>query len=162
MTDIQVRPHFTLNGWHVLAGFVLFFAVTLAVDTLMLVRAYTTYPGEVATSPYEDGLAYDRTLDQQRSQSALGWRMTIGLAHPDVVRLTAADKAGAPLSALRIVARLERPATEQGKRAVTFTAVSAGVYDAHIEPISGAWDLKLSAFDSRGREFDAERRLVTP
>jgi nitrogen fixation protein FixH len=162
MSFAETRPQFRLNGWHVLAGFVLFFGVTLAVDTFMMVRAYSTYPGEVATSPYEDGLAYDSTLDQQKAQAALGWRMTIGLVGPDLIRLTAADKAGAPLSPLRIEARLERPATEQGRRSIQFQAVSPGVYEAHVGAVSGAWDVKLSAFDDRNRRFDAERRLVAP
>jgi len=162
MSIAETPPHFRIKGWHVLAGFVVFFGITLAVDTVMMVRAYATYPGEVATSPYEDGLAYDSTLDQQKAQALLGWRMTLGLVGTDVVRLTAADKDGAPLSALRLQARLERPATEQGVRPIQFQAVAPGIYEAHVGTLSGAWDVKLSAFDNHNRRFDAERRLIAP
>jgi nitrogen fixation protein FixH len=162
MTLADNRPGFRLTGWHVLACFVVFFGITIAVDTLMIVRAYATYPGEVTTSPYEDGLAYDNTLDQQKAQSGLGWRMTAGLAGADTVRLTAADKAGAPLRGLKITARLERPATVQGARPIQFYEGAPGVYQAAAAPLSGVWDLKLSAFDARRRRFDAERRLIAP
>ena len=160
MTFAPVRPAFRLNGWHVLAGFVAFFGVTLAVDTYMLVSAYRTYPGEVADTPYEAGLAYDRVLNQEKAQAALGWRMSLGLVGSDVVRLTAIDRVGQALPPLRIEARLERPATEDGRRAIQFLQIAPGVYEAHVGPLAGAWDVKLSAYDAQRRRFDAERRLV--
>ena len=160
MTLAATQPTFRITGWHVLAGFVLFFGVTIAVDTYMMVSAYKSFPGQVETSPYEDGLAYDTTLDQQKAQAALGWRMSIGLSKGDVVRLTAADRNGAPVQLPRIAARIERPATEQGRRNIRVLAVSPGVYEARVGALSGAWDVKLSAYDARGRRFDAERRVI--
>jgi len=162
MTLAALHPRFRLTGWHVLAGFVGFFAVTIAVDAYMMVRAYTSFPGEVATSPYEDGLAYDSTLDQQKAQAALGWRMSIGLYPGGIVRLSALDRGGAPVQLPRIVARIERPATEQGRRDIRFMAISPGAYEAHVGAVTGVWDVKLSAYDARGRRFDAERRVSAP
>jgi nitrogen fixation protein FixH len=161
MTLAEPRRGFRLTGWHVLAALVIFFGVTIAADAIMVMDAYRSFPGEVASSPYEEGLAYDSQLDQQRRQAALGWSMTIGLVGSGV-RLTAIDRNGAPLPGLRITARLERPATEQGRRNVEFREVAPGVYQAPVGPLSGAWDLRLSAIDARGRRFDAERRLIAP
>jgi len=152
---------FRLTGWHVLAMFVAFFGVVIAVDTAMMIDAYRTFPGEVTEQPYEEGLRYDLALDQQHRQAALGWKMAAGLGEAGVVTLTARDAAGAPLAGLRIEARLERPATEQGRRALAFSERSPGVYQARAGALAGAWDLRLSAY-RRGLRFDAERRLVAP
>ena len=162
MTLTAAPPPFRVTGWHVLAGFVLFFGVTIAVDAYMMVSAYRSFPGQVESSPYEDGLAYDTALDQQKAQAALGWRMSIGLNPRNVIRLTAVDRSGAPVNLPRIEARLERPATEQGRHAIHFRADSPGVYDANVGGLAGAWDVKLSAYDGRNRRFDAERRLIAP
>jgi nitrogen fixation protein FixH len=156
------RPQFRLTGWHVLAGFIAFFGVTIAVDVLMAVQAYRTYPGEVATSPYEDGLAYDSQLDQQRIQTGLGWRFTVALQEHGVVRVTATDRRGSPLADLKLAASLTRPATEQGRREISFRAMAPGQYEARAGVLSGAWDLKVSAYDSLHRRFDVGARLVGP
>jgi nitrogen fixation protein FixH len=162
MSLSDTRPGFRLTGWHVLAILVVFFGVTVVVDTIMVTDAYRTYPGEVSSQPYEDGIAWDSELDQQHAQAALGWRMTAGFAGPGVIEVSAKDRAGAPVAFTRIDARLERPATEQGKREIRFVEVRPGVYDAKVGGLSGAWDLRLSAFDKQGRRFDAERRMMAP
>jgi len=151
---------FRLTGWHVLGLLVAFFGVTVAVDGLMMADAYATYPGEVSSTPYEEGLAFDSELQQQHAQAALGWRMTAGLDARGAIVLTARDRAGAPIALTRIDARLERPATEDGRRAVRFVPAGPGAYRADPGALAGAWDLRLSAYDARGRRFDAERRLV--
>jgi nitrogen fixation protein FixH len=127
----------------------------------MVADAYRTFSGEVATSPYEEGLAYDSQLDQQRAQAALGWRMTVGL-EGRTIRLRAIDENGKPLAGLRFTARLERPATEQGRQPVVFREVAPGVYEAAAGALSGAWDIRVSAFDTDRHRFDAERRLIAP
>lgn len=162
MSNAAARKSFRLTGWHVLAMFVGFFAIVTAVDAAMVVGAYRTFPGEVTSQPYEEGLRYDAALDQQHRQAALGWKMAAGIGEAGVVTLTASDAAGAPLAGLRVVARLERPATEQGRRTLVFSERAPGVYQASAGALSGAWDLRLSAYDRPGRRFDAERRLAAP
>ena len=153
---------FRLTGWHVLAMFVVFFGVDIAVNTVMIVGAYKTYPGEVADNPYEDGLAYDSTIGRKEAQAKLGWRMTAGLEGASVVRITAVGPGARPVMGLRFQASLGRPATETGKRVLAFRETAPGVYDAATAPVSGAWDVKVTAYDARGRRFDAERRLIGP
>jgi nitrogen fixation protein FixH len=155
-------PAFRITGWHVLAGFVAFFLVVTVVDAVMAVDAYRTYSGEVSTSPYEDGLAFDTQLEQQRSQARLGWRMALGFADRGAVRLTALGPDGAPLTGLRVTGRLERPATEAGRLDLAFRERAPGVYVASTPARAGVWDARVSAHDGKGRRFDAERRLVAP
>jgi nitrogen fixation protein FixH len=160
---IPTAPHaFRLTGWHVLAMVVAFFGVITAVDAVMVVDSYATYPGEVSSQPYEEGLAWDSELDQQRAQAGLGWRMTAGFAGQSVIELTVRDRRGQPVTLARIDARLERPATEAGKLSLRFAPAGAGVYRAEVGALTGAWDLRLTAHDASGRRFDAERRLIAP
>ncbi|HZZ87719.1 MAG TPA: FixH family protein [Caulobacteraceae bacterium] len=158
----QARQGFRLNGWHVLAMLVAFFGVTIAVDAVMIVDSYRTYPGEVSSQPYEDGLAWDSELDQQHAQAALGWRVTAGFAGPDAIELTVRDRLGEPLPLAQIEARLERPATETGRLQVKFRPAAAGVYRAEVGRLAGVWDLRVSVYDAKGRRFVAERRLTAP
>lgn len=161
MTLAISRRPFQLTGWHVLAMLIVFFGVIFVVDAVMVTDAYHTFPGEVASSPYEEGLAYDSQLDQQRAQAALGWRMGVGLIGEEI-RLTATKADNSALTGLRLKARLERPATEEGRRSLLFREVSPGVYSATAGRLTGAWDIRLSAFDAGRHRFDAERRLIAP
>lgn len=153
---------FRLTGWHVLAAFVAFFATDIAVNTVMIVDSYRSFPGEVADNPYEDGLAYDSTIGRREAQAKLGWKMTAGLEGPSAIRITAAGPGGAPLTGLRLQGSLGRPATEAGKRTLAFRETAPGVYVAGTAPVDGAWDVKVTALDALGHRFDAERRLIGP
>jgi len=153
---------FRLNGWHVLGLFVLFFGAIAAVNTNFILHAYASFPGEVSTTPYEDGLAYDKVLQQGDAQVALGWRAAMGFKSPGIVELTMADRAGKPVPLSRIEAVIERPATLNGRRALSFAAVAPGVYVARTDAPSGAWDLTVTAFDKMGRHFDGARRIIAP
>jgi nitrogen fixation protein FixH len=88
--------------------------------------------------------------------------MSAGLAGPGVLRVEVADRANRPLTALRLVGQLARPATQQGARALRFNETAPGLYDAAPGALAGAWDLRVQASDKEGREFHAERRLVAP
>ncbi|HJV40493.1 FixH family protein, partial [Caulobacter sp.] len=66
-----------ITGWHVLIGIVLFFAIVIGVDTIFMVQAYRTFSGEVASNPYEAGLAFNRTLAQRQREAALGWSASV-------------------------------------------------------------------------------------
>jgi nitrogen fixation protein FixH len=162
MNPAAPPPRFVIKGWHVLVGFVLFFGADIAVNAAFMVSAYRTFPGETSVTPYEDGVAYNATLAQQRAQAALGWRMTAGFGPGGDVRIQAFDRAGAPLSGLRMSGRLQRPATETGARALSFSAAEPGLYVASTAPLAGAWDLDVTARDGQGHTMVAERRLIRP
>jgi nitrogen fixation protein FixH len=162
MSLSETRPAFTIKGWHVLAGFIAFFGMVIAVNTIFMIQAYRTFPGETSVTPYEDGLAYDATLRQMRDQRALGWRLTAGVAPSGRVQIEAFDKAGAPLRGLRMTGALTRPATETGRKSVALQETAPGVYVAAEGVMNGAWDLNVTALDERGHKAVAERRLVLP
>jgi nitrogen fixation protein FixH len=160
----RAASEFRLNGWHVLAGVLGFFGAVVAVDTVMAVQAYKTFPGEVSATPYEDGLDFNRTLAREQQERSLGWRAkvqtSIGEAGRVQLVLTIVDAQGAPVRGLRLTGQLSRPATEQGRRQAGFVETRAGVYQASAAAAPGAWDLQVSGKDAEGRSFEAQRRLL--
>ncbi len=149
-----------ITGWHVLIGVVLFFAVVIGVDVFFMVKAYSTFSGEVASNPYEAGLAFNRTLALRQREEALGWSATVATPKPGVVALRMLDKAGQPLSALSLTGTLERPATETGRQVLNFMPTGAGWYQAAAK-LEGAWDLRATARNGKD-QFEIETRLVAP
>jgi nitrogen fixation protein FixH len=162
MSISETRPGFVLKGWHVLVAFLVFFGADVAVNAAFMISAYTTFPGETSTTPYEDGLAYDQALAQSRAQHDLGWRIVAGVTNDGRLQVRSVDRSGARMSRLRVSGLLERPATENGRKAVSFREAEPGVYVADAGPLRGAWDLSVTLVDDQGRKALAERRLVLP
>jgi len=152
---------FRIKGWHVLAAFVAFFAIVIAVDTGFVIMSIRSFPGQVSVTPYEDGLVYDRKLAQLAAQERLGWRATAA-AEPGAVVVEMRDRAGAPLSGLAMTGKLERPATEAGRLILRFQETSPGRYVVRPGPLNGAWDLSAAATGRHDERFEAERRLAWP
>jgi len=161
MTEINASATRGLTGWHVLAMVVGFFAMIIAVDAAFLIQAYRTFPGEVSVTPYEDGIAYNRTLAQLAAQEKYGWHAAAA-AGPDRVILKFSDARGGPVRDLSFRGRLEHPATETGRLAPEFHETAPGRYEARIADLHGAWDLTLVATNKAGQRFEAERRLTWP
>lgn len=169
MTERTGKP-FELTGWHVLLSLVGFFGIVIAVNTAFAVQAYTTFPGEVSATPFEDGIAFNRTLATRAQERALGWNARIEatvLGAGDQfrsgrvqLRVRIADKAGQPVRGLKLTGSLERPATESGKLEPQFTETGPGVYEATAPDTPGAWDLTLVGADAQGRAFEAQSRLL--
>jgi len=162
MTEMTTTPGFTIKGWHVLAAFIAFFGVIIAVDILFISLAVRTFSGEAASNPYESGLLYNRTLAQRRQEAALGWTATIEETAGDTVQVRVTDRAGAALEGLSVTGDLERPATTRGKRTVRFVSAGAGLYRADTAPLDGAWDLRVTIRGPGETVFEAQRRLVRP
>ena len=137
MTARAVKKPFRITGWHVLVSVVAFFGVVIAVDSLFLVLAYRSHPGQVSVTPYEDGLAYNRAVAQRRAQAAMGWTAT---AAPDAggVLVEIADAKGQPVSGLELTGLLRRPATEAGEHPLKFAEAAPGRYRAPAKPAAGA------------------------
>ena len=161
MSQVHAPSGFRLTGWHVLAIMISFFAIVLAVNITFTVAALKTFPGEVSVTPYEDGLLYNKKLAQLAAQEQLGWRAGAATA-PDRVLLEMRDGKGAPLSGLALNGKLERPATESGRKLLVFREVRPGLYAASASGLAGSWDLTAQAGDRAGHRFEAERRLSWP
>ena len=154
------RP-FTLNGWHVLVGFILFFGLVIGLDVTFATLAYRSFPGESASDPYEAGIEYNRTLAQHRREAALGWRAEADTTGPQI-NFRIVDRTGAPVRGLQVSGTATRPATESGAIALTFHEVEPGRYVSASPTARGAWDVAVTARNASGARFEAERRLLWP
>ena len=156
---------FELKGWHVLAIMLVFFGVTIAVNTLLTVYAISTFSGEDVSKPYMRGLEYNRTLAAREAQAKLGWTAEIDAARGGgssivvTVNISAAD--GIPKVGLTARATLRRPIDSSLDRTITLQAAEAGIYRSVLKDISpGQWDVIVIAKSSEGAVFEAERRIV--
>ena len=161
MTDAFAAAGFRIKGWHVLAAMIAFFGAIIVADVSFSIIAVRTFPGQVAVTPYEDGLLYNRKLAQVTAQKRLGWRAAAG-AEPRGVVMSFVDRDGAPVSGLSVTGRLERPATESGRRLLRFRPEEPGRYVADAPGLTGAWDLTASVVATDKTIFEAERRLTWP
>jgi nitrogen fixation protein FixH len=156
----DATPNGRVTGGHVLIGVALFFAIVIGVDALFIVKAYRSFPGQVASNPYEAGLAFNKTLAQRERQAALGWSAQVQSDGGEAVIVRMADKAGDPIDHLSLTGSLERPATEAGRQTLDFRPLGDGRYRAAAR-LDGAWDLRATARDARSG-FELQARLVAP
>lgn len=147
-----------ITGRHVLIGVLLFFGLVIGIDAFFIAKAYSTFSGQVASNPYEAGLAFNRTLALRQREAALGWSAEVAVPEPGVVALRLKDRAGLPLSTLSLTGTLERPATEIGRQVLDFRPTGDGWYRASAR-LDGAWDLRATARNAKD-QFEVETRLV--
>lgn len=158
MSHVATAKPFALTGWHVLAGFVLFFAIVIGLDVSFATLAYRSFPGQSANDPYEAGIEYNRTLAQRRTEAALGWRAEVSKAATGLA-LEVQDRTGRPLRGLTVTGQATRPATEAGQQTLSFRETVPGTYVAAPPAGAGGWDVSITARDRQGRLFEAQRRL---
>lgn len=154
----------TLNGHHVVATLLATFAVVLAVNVLMIVKAYTTFSGEDQQKPYLQGIEYNETLEHRALQARLGWTATL-----DTVRIGQqsvkiivhlSDRSGAPLSQVALDAVLKHPSDARNDRNVMLRSTGVGVYEAIVAGVPpGVWDLNVATRHAPTTPFEADRRI---
>jgi nitrogen fixation protein FixH len=152
---------FRVTGRHVFAGITLFFLIVIGTDAWFMTLAYRSFPGQSADNPYEAGIAFNQTLAKRQAEVELGWSVEADKLSDGVV-LRPLDAAGQPITGLAVTAKLERPATETGRRTITLREVSPGLYQASGLALTGAWDLTATLTSPTGEQFEAERRLQWP
>lgn len=138
-----------LTGGHVLTILLSAFAVVLAVNMVFTYYAITTNNPRDARNSYEEGINYNRQLDAEKIQAALGWTHNIEITDGRMLRLTFAAKDGAPVTGLAISGRIGRPASDRLNRDVTFTESQPGVYTAETNELeAGGWLANVQATKS--------------
>ncbi len=154
-----------LTGRMVLLMLVAFFGVVIGVNVTMARLAIATLPGTEVDSPYQASLAYEGEIAAARAQDARRWDVD---AHVEreadgaaLLRLTARDKDGRPVTGLKFEGRFERPADKRADQAVELSEVGIGVYRGRLDTIApGQWDLVLEADASGQRMFLSKNRLL--
>ena len=137
----RTRP---LTGRTVLLILVGFFAVMLAANAAMVATAFSSWTGLATNRAYERGRAYNRTLEAQRAQDALGWQGAVAL-EAGRVRVTLADAQGAPLDGAHVTVLLVRPVEAGRDVELNLGAEGGGRYAAPVALAPGQWEARVEA-----------------
>jgi nitrogen fixation protein FixH len=161
----QKQKSFKLTGWHVLAGMVLFFAVIIAVNSVMMTLALKSFPGEDQKKSYMQGLKYNDVLTARAEQNALGWQAimldgTRLAKETTTVRIRIADVSGNPVTGLQLDGEIRHPATDREDRLTTLTENTAGIYEGSFDGLSkGRWLLSVRTQTGSVQQFSARTEL---
>lgn len=160
------RPSDRFIPWY----FVAFFVVLTLLLGGMVWIAVRGNTGLVADHAYEDGIAYNSTLQAIAAQQALGWQGTIEVApagktgdgQPVMAVLTLHDAQGRPLDGVRGRIMFRRPTQSKLDRAAPLTPDGAGRYRATLTlPALGVWEA-YAVVEANGQAWQTMRRIVTP
>jgi len=154
-----------ITGRFVLITTIAFFAVVISVNIVMMRLAITTLPGTEVDSAYSASLAYQREIDAARQQNERDWQVQAHIdRRPDgraAIALEARDHAGAPLTALNFLARLERPIDRRADRAIEISETGPGSYRGRAEGVAaGQWDLVIEGDADGRRMFLSKNRIL--
>lgn len=147
-----------ITGKMVLAWIVAFFAVIIAVNLTFVYFALDSWPGLTTQKAYEEGIAYNQTLEGAARQDAMGWRshVVLGPSTPKGTRLLTLTMTGpdGALAGLAAQARLTRPLGEGLTVDVTLAEDRPGLYAALLRlPALGRWQAEVTARAPDGRSF---------
>jgi nitrogen fixation protein FixH len=138
------------------------FGLVVAANGALVWLASSTFNGLVTENAYQEGLAYNRTLDEAEHQARLAWSIAPAFASEGslVGRLDLeASTALGPLIGANALARLVRPTQARHDFDVVLSPSAAGRYGARIVfPLPGVWDAHIT-LERDGRSFNLVRRL---
>jgi nitrogen fixation protein FixH len=150
-----------LTGRRVLLWLGGFFGLIITANAIFITEAVKTFRGEDEQKPYLQGVQYNQTLAHRAEQARLGWRASI-----DARRLPAGQveilvelrhRDGSPETGAHLAGELRHPADENRDRALRFSQISSGLYQATAQAQPGNWDVLVA--NAQGAPFQATRRL---
>ena len=156
------RPAREIRGGHVLLAMLAFFGTIIAVDSVLIYKAVSTFGGVENVNAYREGLAYNQRIAVDEKQAALGWQDRVeARGTPLRVSVSLQDRDGVALARRHVVADVGRPATNRFDRTLKLAEVSPGVYEAaFVDAEPGTWvvDLRVSASSETGAALDYQVR----
>jgi nitrogen fixation protein FixH len=152
-----------IRGWHVMTALLAFFGVVIAVNAAFIVFAVRTFPGEDVRRSYLQGLRFNDTLEERRTQSELGWQAGAVLEEGEagvILEVTLRERDGAPLTGANLSGNLQWPTDAHLDRTLVFERAGAGRYISHLDDLSaGRWRLRARAQRDDGA-LDLESELT--
>lgn len=139
-----------ITGWHVLAIFVAFFGVTIAVNVTLAWQAIATFPGLEVTNGYVASQSFDR---DRTAQQALGWQLDTGYDPENrILRLSFSDAAGRPVEVQDLAVLVGRTTESRHDMRPDFV-LKAGSYVARADLALGKWMMAVEATAADGTRF---------
>ena len=120
--------------------------------------------GIIVKNPYQDGLRYNRTLEERQRQKALGWQVAAGMSGKSApsateIRIEARDGAGRVLDGLKGRMRFDRPVERLPAIEAELIQIGPGAYVASVVlPRPGQWDMTVDL--NNGRDSHSASRRV--
>jgi nitrogen fixation protein FixH len=139
----------SITGRMVLIWLLAFFGTIFAVNAVLVFFALSSWPGLTTDKAYEEGIAYNRTLDAAAAQARLGWSSAVVFSATNLagakprtgqflLRLTDINKI--PVTGLEARVRFRRPVREGFDVTVALKEIALGQYGAPVElPLAGRW-----------------------
>lgn len=159
-----LRP---ITGRMVLIWALSFFGIILAANALLVFFALDTWPGLSTDKAYEEGLAYNRTLEAANRQANMGWTSAVvfdGALQSGAVRVRLNGPDGSPVSGVTVRVTLRRPVVEGFDVSASLNEAAPGVYAAPVQlPKPGRWHAAVEA--RRGQDIVYRMRhelMVSP
>ena len=133
----MIRMNRRLNGYHVTAMFVAFFAIVIAVNLLMAHFATSTFGGALAENGYVASQDYNRFIADSEAQAKLGWDVvaTEENAHLYVTVTGVRDP--------RLSVLAEHPLGRKESMALAMLPVGEGTYRSVERLPEGRWKLRI-------------------
>ena len=162
-TILPVRRDKGLQGRHVLASLIGFFAFVFVVNGAMIYSALSTNSGLVAKEPYRKGLHYNERIAADERQALLGWSDTVDLGRDGHLAVALADTHGRPIEGKTVAVLIGRPSTDRADIRLSLHEAVPGRYEAKTAPLAaGNWLVALEVrADAQADEplYRARRRL---
>lgn len=153
----RVRP---FTGRKFLVIFLAFFGTVMSVNAVFIALALKSNSGVVTEHPYEEGLAYNKTLAEAEAQKSLGWVTAMTVTSNRVTyKVTDASGHVPPIKA--ILVRMARPVQKGYDFQVKLERQSDNSFSTPATfPLKGAWDAHISIEYDRGIYYDKVSLLV--
>ncbi|MCB0323329.1 MAG: FixH family protein [Bdellovibrionales bacterium] len=144
-------------------GIVCFFICIALVNAYVVYAALSSQRGVVSSQPYEDGLAYQDTIDRLQASRGLGWRTKLNLSEAGSLELLLHDKDGLPIEEAEIEVKLLRPADASLDTSVTLVPSAPGVYAEPNTPsiVPGLYLAEIVARKGADRFLEKKQFLAT-
>ncbi len=134
-----------VTGRMVLMGALGFFGIVFAANGALVFFALESWPGLGTDRAYEEGVAYNRTLEAAREQSGRGWVSALAY-EGGAVRVRLAGPGGAPVTGLDARITFRRPVGAAITLVVPLEEAVPGLYAAAAAlPLAGRWHAVLEA-----------------
>ena len=124
------------------------FAIIFAVNGFFIYTAVSGFDGLVEDNYYEKGLHYNDALQQEKR---LGWKIELSFtddlktAAPNKAKVVIFDPKGEPVSGVRVGIALSRPATSKFDSKFELVPSGCAYHGSVSIPVSGLWDMKVTA-----------------
>jgi nitrogen fixation protein FixH len=145
-----------MSGRQVFWYFLVFFCFIAAVNAIMVTYALHTHSGVVTEHTYEKGLAYNKVIEAEEEQEALGWKGTISYKD-GLLQFTLVDADGAPIRPKKITATITRPI----QIGMDFVLDIDGEETPIDFPANGLWEIRIDVIHE-GLHYQQSRRIIVP